>query len=1117
MPSPFFGYSSVSSASLTGNAQVDSLLYGTYWSGNSTNNGMPVTSLTYSFITDNSRFTFDYSNNNEDLATYVLTPAQQNSVVSALGAWSSVANIQFTQVGESFSNVGDLRFGGYQGMDDGVAAWAYMPGTSPTAGDVWIGPSTNDPAPVKGSYDYLTFVHEIGHALGLKHPFSTSGFNPTVLATEFDDVRYTVMSYNDPYLYEPTTPMLLDIAAIQSLYGANNQWQTGNNTYSWAAGQSVFETIWDAGGNDTIDASNQEAAVRINLNEGAFSKIGQAFLNVNTLSLFNEGLAIAYGAKIENAVGSAYDDTLIGNELGNVLNGLGGADTLDGGAGNDSYYIDSLSDTIIERDASLTQIDSVLSAVSYTLGANFENLKLIGSGNLNATGNALNNRITGNAEANILDGGSGADTLTGGAGGDTYLVDNVGDVINEASTVADEIDTVRSSVAWRLGNNLENLTLTGDANVNAAGNELSNVLTGNAGNNVVNGGTGQDTLIGGLGDDNYVVDNAGDTVVELADEGHDLIRTSVNYTLSANIEDGQLLYNDSLTLIGNALDNRLTGNSAANVLNGLGGADILDGGAGNDSYYIDSLSDTIIERDASLTEIDSVLSTVSYTLGANFENLKLIGSGNLNATGNALNNRITGNAEANILDGGSGADTLTGGAGGDTYLVDDIGDVINEASTVADEIDTVRSSVAWRLGNNLENLTLIGNANVNAGGNELSNVLTGNAGNNVVNGGTGQDTLIGGLGDDNYVVDNAGDTVVELADEGHDLIRTSVNYTLSANIEDGQLLYTDSLTLIGNALDNKLTGNSAANVLDGLAGADTLEGGAGADTYVVDNVGDVVNEASTVADEIDTVVSSVAWRLGNNLENLTLTGNANVNAGGNELSNVLTGNAGNNVVNGGAGQDTLIGGLGDDNYVVDNAGDTVVELADEGHDLIRTSVDYTLSANIEDGQLLYTDSLTLIGNGLDNRLTGNSAANVLDGLGGADTLEGGAGNDQLEGGAGNDILIGGIGTDTLIGGDGADQFVFTALDDLGSGSARDVIFDFSALQGDKIDLSGLDADTLTALNDTFSFIDSADFTGAGQLRFVDHVLYGNVNGDLNADFEIQLLGVNSLSSNDLLA
>jgi Ca2+-binding RTX toxin-like protein len=500
--------------------------------------------------------------------------------------------------------------------------------------------------------------------------------------------------------------MLLDIAAIQSLYGVNNQWQTGNNTYSWAAGQSVFETIWDAGGNDTIDASNQAAAVRINLNEGAFSKIGQAFLNVNTLTLFNEGLAIAYGAKIENAVGSAYDDTLIGNELGNVLNGLGGADTLDGGAGNDSYYIDSLSDTIIERDASLTQIDSVLSAVSYTLGANFENLKLIGSGNLNATGNALNNRITGNAEANIIDGGSGVDTLTGGAGGDTYLVDNVGDVINEASTVADEIDTVVSSVAWRLGNNLENLTLTGDANVNAAGNELSNVLTGNAGNNVVNGGAGQDTLIGGLGDDNYVVDNAGDTVVELADEGHDLIRTSVNYTLSANIEDGQLLY---------------------------------------------------------------------------------------------------------------------------------------------------------------------------------------------------------------------------------------------------------------------------------------------------------------------------------------------------------------------------------------------------------------------------TDSLTLIGNGLDNRLTGNSAANVLDGLGGADTLEGGAGNDQLEGGAGNDILIGGIGTDTLIGGDGADQFVFTALDDLGSGSARDVIFDFSALQGDKIDLSGLDADTLTALNDTFSFIDSADFTGAGQLRFVDHVLYGNVNGDLNADFEIQLLGVNSLSSNDLLA
>ncbi|SDB59613.1 type I secretion C-terminal target domain (VC_A0849 subclass), partial [Pseudomonas sp. NFACC13-1] len=176
----------------------------------------------------------------------------------------------------------------------------------------------------------------------------------------------------------------------------------------------------------------------------------------------------------------------------------------------------------------------------------------------------------------------------------------------------------------------------------------------------------------------------------------------------------------------------------------------------------------------------------------------------------------------------------------------------------------------------------------------------------------------------------------------------------------------------------------------------------------------------------DTVLSSVSWSLGANLENLTLTGNAQVNGGGNVLNNVISGNAGNNV------------------------------------------------------------------------------------------LVGGSGNDRIDGGAGNDTLAGGIGTDTLMGGAGVDRFVFGTLNELGKGSARDVILDFSGLQGDKIDLSKLDANLLTTFADTFSFIDSNDFTAAGQLRFVDQVLYGNVNGDLGADFEIQLTGVNTLNANDLI-
>ncbi|MEJ2806688.1 M10 family metallopeptidase, partial [Pseudomonas sp. CCNWLW250] len=859
MPSPL-GYSFVSSAKLTGNAQIDSLIYGTYWMG-TWSNGAFTTPLTYSFMTTDSLFARFYSDDNEYEAGYVLSSAQQSSIVDALGAWSSVANIKFTQVTETSTNVGDLRFGGYGDMDTGTAAWAYYPSRTPSGGDVWIGPVTNNPAPVEGTYDYLTFMHEIGHALGLKHPFDQGLSNPTVLASQYDDVRYTIMSYDNAYSYEPTTPMLLDIAAIQRLYGANTQWQAGNNTYSWASDQSVFETIWDAGGTDTIDASNQVAAVRINLNEGQFSKIGKTFLDPSD-KVFNEGLAIAYGAKIENAVGSAFNDSLIGNALGNVLNGLAGKDSMAGGAGND-----------------------------------------------------------------------------------TYVVDDAGDIVSETSTLATEIDTVRSSVTWALGANLENLTLSGNSSINGTGNALNNTLIGNDGNNVLNGSAGRDTLIGGAGNDTYVLDQAAELTLlrESVSQGTDSLvigyaassaSSVVDLNLSnlGSIENVTLSGAGAFSVSGNSLNNSLVGNAAANVLNGQGGADTLDGGAGNDTYYVDNVGDTVIERGASILEVDSVISSISYTLGANLEALTLSGTAGISGTGNGLNNRITGNAGANTLDGGIGIDTLAGGTGNDTYVVDNLKDVVSETSTLASEIDTVRSSVTWTLGANLENLTLTGTAAINGTGNALGNVLTGNAGNNLLNGGAGRDTLIGGAGNDTYVLDQAGELALlqEAADQGTDSLAigyassspgTLVDLTLSnlRNIENVTLSGAGVFTVVGNDQDNRLIGNAAVNTLRGGAGNDYLDGGAGADT--------------------------------------------------------------------------LTGGTDDDTYTVDNVGDKVVEAAGEGRDLIRAAVSYTLSTNVEDGQLLGTAALNLVGNALDNSLIGNAAANVLNGQGGADTLDGGAGND----------------------------------------------------------------------------------------------------------------------------
>ncbi|SFT27543.1 M10 family metallopeptidase, partial [Pseudomonas sp. NFACC48-1] len=605
MPTPV-GYSYTSSATLTGNAQVDSLLVGTYWMGNTWSTGTFTTPLTYSFMTETSRFARYYSSDNEYEASYVLTSAQQSGITSALDLWGSVANIKFTQVSESTTTVGDLRFGGYLNMESDTAAWGYFPADTPSGGDVWLGPVTNNPTPDKGTYDYLVFMHEIGHALGLKHPFSQSLSNTTVLAAQFDDVRNTIMSYNTSYSYEPTTPMVLDIAAIQSLYGANTQWQTGNNTYRWEPSQSVFETIWDAGGIDTIDASNQLAAVRINLNEGQFSKIGQSFLELDTQTAFSEGLAIAYGAKIENAFGSANDDTLIGNALANVLNGRAGEDTMIGGAGNDTYVVDNIGDSVQESSTLASEIDAVISSVSYVLGANIETLRLGASANINGTGNTLNNRIDGNAGANTLDGGSGIDNLTGGAGNDTYVVDNLKDVVSETSALASEIDTVRSSVSWTLGANVENLILAGSAPINGIGNALNNVLTGNAANNVLNGGVGQDTLIGGAGNDTYLVDDLKDIVSEtstLAGET-DTVRSSLKWSLGANLENLTLTGSAHLNGGGNALNNVLIGNDGNNVLSGWGGSDTLDGGSGidtlvggtgNDTYVVDNLKDIVSE------------------------------------------------------------------------------------------------------------------------------------------------------------------------------------------------------------------------------------------------------------------------------------------------------------------------------------------------------------------------------------------------------------------------------------------------------------------------------------------------------------------------------------------
>jgi trimeric autotransporter adhesin len=544
-----------------------------------------------------------------------------------------------------------------------------------------------------------------------------------------------------------------------------------------------------------------------------------------------------------NATGNALANRLIGNIGNNVLDGKAGGDNLAGGAGNDTYVVDNAFDIVVENTTE--GLDTVQSAVTYTLGANVENLTLIGASAISGTGTAFDNVLIGNAAANTLtgaagndqiNGGAGADTMKGGVGNDTYTVDGTSDIVTELAN--EGTDVVLASATYTLSVYIENVILTGAAAVNATGNASNNVMTGNSAANVLSGGAGSDTMAGGLGNDTYVIDVAGDVVTENASGGTDTVQSAITYVLGANLENLTLTGAGAINGTGNTLANTLTGNSGNNVLDGGSGTDTIIGGAGNDTYIVDNAVDVVTEAAAAGTDL--VQTAISHTLAANVENLTLTGTGNVNATGNALANVLTGNAGDNILDGLAGNDTLTGGAGNDTYVVDAAGDVVTEAAGAG--TDAVQATVTHALASNVEYLTLTGIAAINGTGNTLDNWLQGNAAINSLDGAAGNDTLWGAAGDD-----------VLQGGAGNDLLQGGTgNDTLSdsggRNVLDG-----------GTGTDT-LTGSGASDVLIGGAGADVINTGGGPDVIAFDkgSGADVVN-ATTGTDDTLSLGGGVAY------------------------------------------------------------------------------------------------------------------------------------------------------------------------------------------------------------------------------------------------------------------
>ena len=948
---------------------------------------------------------------------------------------------------------------------------------------------------------------------------------------------------NDTYIVETTNEIVTELATATS--GAQD----------WVYSSATSHTLATNVENLRLTGINNIAATG---NASANTMIGNKGNNSLDGSTGNDTITDLLGGN-DTLIGGDGVDTLSsgkGNDILIATTGTGDStddldlDTLIGGSGEDTYWVTAQTDTVIEADnltfGTLTSTayglndgDLINSYGTYALndaaGLGVDNLYLVGTASVNATGNKINNVIRGNSGTNTLNGGlgndtidgataaggtdtliggDGADTITGGSGNDilignlaitdiigdgdvdtmdggtgndTYYVSDVNDIVrdNGAALVAAQtlavnaaLDKVNTIVTYTISDSkIENLTLIGSAVINGFANASANIVTGNGASNVLVGSAGADSLIGGAGNDTLIGGTAVGIVADTA------------------------------------------GDSAI---------DTMDGGSGDDTYYVTDATDVVSETGtlAGTNGTDTVISTQSFLLTDKIEHLTFVaGSSAVTGTGNAANNTIKGNEQNNILiglagvdilEGGAGDDrlvggvdgaptgqssndTLKGGDGEDTYVIDSVtGDLVVETNTITNgtQDDTVFLNVVtgtgtYTLTTNVENLVLgahtgtVGTAitatsnNLNGTGNAFNNNIAGNAGKNTLIGGAGIDTLNGGDGDD-----------------------ILINNTAITGVADGAV--------------------------------DTLIGGNGNDSYYVNETTDVVRDQATALTAaqtttatvgLDTVFATLAAAAtytisDSNIENLTLLGITASNGTGNASANILTGNSaintlngldGNDILDGKAGADTMNGGLGDDTYVVDNATDKVVESANQGTDLVQASVTYTITdSDVENLTLIGTTAINGTGNSSANVLTGNTAANALSGGNGGDTLIGGAGKDTLTGGDNNTALATGF-----------DKFVFLSSAD-STLAAFDIITDFgfgddpqdgvpSVFVSDVIDLSAIFSGTLlfNATAKTTAFTTATANTVEYYINGGNTFVIADTTGDAVIDFQVQLTGYTS--------
>lgn len=1050
---------------------------------------------------DDNPATPNWVGNVDESAGFTPLNADQDAAMrAAMQAVRDVTLLRLLEVDPAAS--ADIRLGMSTTRSPGsTTAYAYEPSNNGWGGDIWFNP-TDYNMPLLGTYAYQTFFHEIGHALGLKHGHEGEPGNANTLTTDHDSLEYSTMTYRAfvghgaggygiAAGHYPQSYMMLDIQALQYMYGADFEVNSGATTYGFSpttgemfvngAGQGIprigplpidqinvlFRTIWDGGGYDTYDFSTYDATRQLNIDlaPGGFTDVdrdtdfqaanlrgggygiddrharGQVF---NALQSGGDGRSL-----IERALGGAGDDSISGNQTGNELIGNAGNDTLLGLDGNDQ----------------LTQ-------------------GLGGGGSYGGNGD------------DTLYAGSGAETLDGGAGYDRldYLYSTAG---VQVSTSVGKLtgggwasgDTVVNIEAL-YGGGFDDYLWTDDAPntlLGRAGNDTlygvggTDVLYGDDGNDLLLGGAAGDYLDGGAGTDtaSYI----GATLINLSNGAHggeaagDLF-TSIERYLGGDASDTMIAAGAGAWFGGGAGTDYLYGGNGADTLQGGRGGDVLNGGG---SLDIASYADAPEGITAQLFLNDGTTDG-KITAGA-------WGSDTLTSIeaveGSAFNDGLYGDLRANRLIGGAGDDTIAGGpgedlleagAGNDRVFVD----ADDFSADGGDGIDTLEFEGATSV--NLDFRT--GNAYVSGQLMLLTSfeVVGGTGGNDAIvgtdakaesfSGGTGgrdtlyglgsSDTLIGG-DDDDYLDGGDGDDTI-YADAGTDTLVGGNGYDrvlfLTATIADWQAGVLDASiasdswysweAIQGSAGDDRIRTNSwgFAVELGGGDGRDTLASGDSGDRLHGDAGSDTV-EGSGGADLLeggtgDDLVADFRQYRGGGWRN----------GDGDALF-------------GGDGNDTLASGGGDD--LIDGAGgiDLLRMLLSDATEALSFAIGVrpSLAFDVRLGagraaQVLNVDALDIAGGTRGDRMDASRGAtrDTLDGGiaddtllagGGDDLLLGGGGIDSLVGGAGRDTLVGGLREDRLTGGTGVDAFRYLVTADGG-----DTIFDFNGAD-DRLEFSAV--------------------------------------------------------------